>query len=106
MNAQRLEKLKEWETQKPDDAFLKFAIATEYVSGDDDKTAKKYFELLLEKYSDYLPTYYHLGKLYERLDDSENASRTYLKGIEIAKAQNDSKTIRELNEALMILKDE
>ena len=106
MNVDRLEKLLEWEAQKPDDAFLKFALAQEYISAGDDETAQKYLELLEEKFSNYLATYYQLGKLYERTEQSEKAKAIYAKGKEVAKATNDNKTLRELNEALTQLEDE
>jgi hypothetical protein len=105
MNA-RLEKLKEMEAQKPGDAFVKFAIAQEYVGMIDDAAALTYFTLLLEKSPNYLPLYYQLGKLYERKEDLKSAAYIYAKGIIIAKAANDLKTAGELNEALILLEDE
>ena len=105
MNA-RLEKLKEMEKQKPDDAFVKFAIAQEYVGMNDDTAALACFQLLLEKSPDYLPSYYQLGKLYERLEDLKSAANIYTKGMVVAKAAKDLKTAGELNEALILLEDE
>ena len=96
----------EWEAQKQDDAFLKFAIAQEYVSSDNDIEAKKYFELLTEKFPDYLATYYQLGKLYERTEEIKNAKTIYQKGKEVATTEQNLKTLGELNEALMLLEDE
>ena len=55
---------------------------------------------------DYLATYYQLGKLYERTEQAEKAKAIYAKGKEVAKATNDNKTLRELNEALTQLEDE
>ena len=105
MNA-RLDKLKEMERQKPDDAFLKFAIAQEYVGKHKYDKALAYFELLLETSPEYVPLYYQFGKLYELLDDLAAASDIYTKGIVVAKIANDLKTAGELNEALMLLEDE
>jgi predicted Zn-dependent protease len=100
MNPERLKKLLEWEAQKPDDAFLKFALSQEYISGGNDAEALKYLELLVDKFPDYLATYYQLGKLYERMGELEKAKAAYVKGKEVAIAVNDMKTGRELNEAL------
>lgn len=105
MNA-RLEKLKEMEMAKPDDAFIKFAIAQEYVGKHKYDKALAYFELLLETDPGYVPLYYQFGKLYELLDDFNAATDIYKKGIIIAKVANDLKTAGELNEALMLLTDE
>lgn len=88
------------ETQKPGDAFLNYAIAQEYVSMNEDGEAKKIFELLVENSPDYIATYYHLGKLHERNGEEEKAKSVYAMGIELAKKNNDTKNLRELNEAL------
>jgi Tfp pilus assembly protein PilF len=103
MNSLRLEKLKEMELQKPDDAFLKFALAQEYVNIGKDEEAKKYFDLLLEHFPAYVATYYHAGKLYERMNEPKKATHIYKSGIAIAKEANDMKNLGELNEALQLL---
>lgn len=100
MNQERLNKLLEWEAQKPEDAFLKFALSQEYVSGGNDAEAQRYLELLADKFPDYLATYYQLGKLYERVGETEKAVAAYTKGKQVAQAAGDNKTMRELNEAL------
>jgi Tfp pilus assembly protein PilF len=106
MNSFRLQKLKEMEAEKPDDAFLKYAIALEYVSAGADNEAKPYFELLLEKFPDYMATYLHLGALYERSGELKAAISVYKKGMEVAKQAGDSKALSELNEALQLAEDE
>jgi predicted Zn-dependent protease len=103
MNEERLKKLLEWEAQKPDDAFLKFALSQEYISSGNDTEALHYLTLLADKFADYLPTYYQLGKLYERLGETEKAIQAYTKGKQVAQAAGDNKTLRELNEALQYL---
>jgi tetratricopeptide (TPR) repeat protein len=106
MNEERLKKLMEWEAQKPEDAFLKFAIAQEYVSAENDAEALKYYKVLLASFPDYLASYYQLGKLYERSGDRENAVKAYEQGMQVAQAAKDFKTLNELNEALSLLQDE
>ena len=103
MNEERLKKLLEWEAQKPDDAFLKFALSQEYISSGNDTEALHYLTLLADKFANYLPTYYQLGKLYERLGETEKAIQAYTKGKQVAQAAGDNKTLRELNEALQYL---
>ena len=102
---QRLERLKEMEKQKPEEGFLKFAIAQEYINAGNDAEAQPYFEFLLNEQPGYVPTYYHAGKLYERLQNAEKAADTYRRGIIVAKTANDAKTAGELNEALSMLVD-
>jgi predicted Zn-dependent protease len=106
MNKERLEKLQQWEAEKPNDAFLKFALSQEYISGGQDAEALKYLLLLEEQFTDYLATYYQLAKLYERSGETDKAVAAYTKGMEVAKAANDTKTLRELNAALEQLQDE
>jgi tetratricopeptide (TPR) repeat protein len=106
MNAFRLQKLKEMEAEKPEDAFLKYAIAIEHVSAGDDEEAKPYFELLLKKFPDYVATYLQFGGLYEREGETGKAIAVYQKGIEVAKQAGDAKAAGELNEALQLAEDE
>jgi hypothetical protein len=44
-------------------------------------------------------TYYHLGKLLERIGDKEQAISTYETGMEQAKAANDNHSYNELQGA-------
>lgn len=106
MDEERLKKLLEWEAEKPDDAFLKFGIAQEYVSAGRDVEAMKYYTVLVKKFPDYLATYYQLGKLFERMDKAEAAKEVYMAGKEVAQAAGDAKTLRELDEAISQLEDE
>ena len=106
MNEERLKTLLKWEAEKPDDPFMKFAIAQEYVSDENDTEAKKYYELLIAEFPDYLATYYQYGMLCERQGDVEDAVMIYTKGAEVARRANDLKTLREIQEALLLLEDE
>lgn len=106
MNKERLEKLQQWESEKPTDAFLKFALSQEYISGGQDTEALKYLLILEQQFPDYLATYYQLAKLYERSGQTEKAVAAYQKGMAVAKTANDTKTLRELNAALEQLQDE
>ncbi len=94
------------EKAQPQEPFIKFAIAQEYVNSANDELAKTYFDLLLSNYPAYLPTYYQAGMLYERIHDFERAKEIYRRGMALAKTTGDMKTAGELNEALMLLEDE
>lgn len=99
----RIEQLLAFLKESPDDAFLNYALATEYVGlGDDDK-AEVIFRILLEKQPDYIATYYHLGKLMERKTEKEEAISIYEKGIEKAKKSGERHTLSELQSALLEL---
>lgn len=96
MNNNRLQKLLEFIKQEPDDPFLKYALATEYLKLNDKETALRYFEDLIYSRPDYIGTYYHLGKLYEALGRKTDAARTYKDGMQAAKNTGDNHAFAEL----------
>ena len=96
----RLTKLLELLNEMPQDVFLKYGVALEYVSRNDDETALQHFTEIKSFQPEYLATYYQLGKLYERNNQTENAIQTYNEGIVIAKNQKDMHTMSELQSAL------
>ncbi len=106
MNEKRIAQLLEMEKHQPNDAFLKFALAQEYVNVNNYPKATEYFELLVEKFPNYVPTYYQFGKLYERVNEITKCIYIYKVGIEKAKAAGDLKTATELTEALTLIEDE
>ena len=102
----RLEQLREMLQKEPLDPFLNYAIALEYAKAGDRATGISIIEAILQRDEDYLGAYYQLGKLYEESGQTEKAATVYTKGMEIAKKQKNSKTLGELNTALMLLDDE
>lgn len=99
MNSNRLELLKKYFEEEPDDPFTIYGLAIEYQKYDRTES-RKYFEILLRDHSDYLPTYYHVGHLYEQLEEEELAKKAYMDGIKIAEDQMNQMTLRELKNAL------
>ncbi len=102
----RLEKLLAMETLRADDPFVKFALAQEYAKAEDTTKATEYYELLLDKYAAYVPTYYHYGKLKEAQGFIAEAIDIYRKGIAAATAAKDTHAGNELKEALFLVDDE
>jgi tetratricopeptide (TPR) repeat protein len=96
----RLTTLLEMERDKPDDPFLKYALAMEYISQGKPEEAKVYFEQLVYLYPDYIATYYQYGKLEESAGNNTKATNLYLTGIVKSLAAKDSKTARELQQAI------
>ena len=95
----RIEKLLAFLVETPNDCFLNHALALEYVKQDTDKEALVYFEKNLEFDPNYIATYYHLGKLYERTNDPDSAVAIYAKGMERARAAGDNHSYSELQSA-------
>lgn len=87
----------------PGDSFSKFALALEFQKEGEFKNARILFEDILSSDPGYVGVYYHLGKLYEVLDRLNDAKKLYQKGINVAAEQNESRTEKELKEALQQL---
>ncbi len=102
----RIAKLKEYLKTSGADSFLQHALALEYVKIGNDGDAKKLFDEILKREPTYLGSYYHLGKLLERLGDVKNAIHVYQRGMEVAKEANDSHSYNELQAAYEDAEDE
>ena len=96
MQLNRLEKLLEFLQNEPEDEFLLYALATEYLRLNETDKALQYYENLVNNHPDYVGTYYHLGKLYEALNRKPEAIKTYDKGMEVAKKKRDNHAFSEL----------
>ena len=105
MNISRLEQLKAFLEEDPNDPFNYYGLALEYTKSNTD-SALTYFNILIEKFPEYVSTYYHLGKLYQDLEQFEKAESTFKKGIEIATQYGKPKDVSELKNALQQLNDE
>jgi tetratricopeptide (TPR) repeat protein len=101
----RLELLHQFLKEDPNDPFNLYALALEYLKSDTNRSYELFTELLTH-HSDYIPTYYHLGKLYQESGKKEEAVRTFETGIGKARQLKDHKALRELQSALQELRDE
>ncbi len=95
----RLEQLRQFLEQEPNDPFLQYAIATEYLKLGDLEQALAYYLKTIEVDENYVGTYYHLGKLYEKLTDAPSAEKTYKNGMEVARKANQQHAFSELQQA-------
>ncbi len=101
----RLEILRQFVAEEPQDAFNYYALATELLKTNK-MESKVVFEYLIQHHADYLPTYYHLGALYVELGENNAAEQTYFQGIELAKKLKNDKTLKELKGAYQMFLDE
>ena len=101
----RIEKLKEYMKTAQKDSFLQHALALEYIKVGNDEEARKLFNEILKREPTYIGSYYHLGKLLERIGDSTKALRVYKRGMEVATAANDHHSYTELQAAYEDLED-
>lgn len=95
----RIEKLKDFLKQDPADSFVQHALALEYVKRGDDAKAQRLFEDILTREPDYIGSYYHLAKLFERKGDAESAIKWYEMGMEQAKKAGEGHAYNELRSA-------
>jgi tetratricopeptide (TPR) repeat protein len=96
MELNRLNKLLEFIKNEPDDEFLKYALATEYLRLNETDKALSYYEDLVNNHPGYTGTYYHLGKLYEALNRKDDAIKTYENGMKVTKEKRDNHAFSEL----------
>jgi predicted Zn-dependent protease len=102
----RISRLKAFIDTYPADMFSRHALAMELLKLGQYHDALEAMNSLLAVDENHSGTYYHLGKLYEKLGDHENALKVYEKGIIIAGKVNAENDCRELKGALSQLKDE
>ena len=101
----RIDKLKEYMKTAQKDSFLQHALALEYIKAGNDTDAKKLFNEILKREPTYIGSYYHLGKLLERIGDPAKALRVYERGMEMAKIAGDHHSYSELQGAYEDLED-
>ena len=87
------------------DVFLNYALAMEFLGERNFKEAEAQFQKTLNFNTDYLPCFYQLGQVYEKLNQDVLAIEFYNKGIELASKQGNKKALGELKEALWLLQD-
>ncbi|MDQ3050374.1 MAG: hypothetical protein M3Q95_05775 [Bacteroidota bacterium] len=95
----RIAALLEFLKEDPADAETKYMLALEYIKSGNDSNALVWMNNLHQSHPDYLPNYYHYGKLLERTGASETAMMVYLEGMNKAKSKNDMHTHSELQGA-------
>ena len=98
-SSDRLKQLYQFLEERPEDEFLLFATAKEYEKLGNEEKAKEYYLKLTTDHANYVGTYYHLGKLYERDEDFDSATEIYEKGMEVAKVAGDKHAFGELRGA-------
>ena len=95
----RIERIKEFLSQQPNDNFLQHALALEYIKMGNDEEARKLFEQILSRDPSYIGSYYHLAKLHERNQQNDQAIAVYEKGMEEAKKAGENHAYGELRSA-------
>ena len=95
----KIDLLKSYLEETPDDPFLHFALAKEYENAGELKTAIEKYEYLICNHTDYVGTYYHAGKIYEKISNHGRAIECYDLGLKQAYKAGDRHSASELEEA-------
>ena len=101
----KINQLKEFLKATPNDSFLQHALALELVKMGNDEEGKLLFENILLNKPAYVGSYYHLGKLLERINENQAAITVYQTGMKEAKLVNDNHSYNELQAALEDLEE-
>ena len=92
----RIEKLLEFMKTSDKDSFLQHALALEYIKVGKDEQARQLFNEILLREPTYIGSYYHLGKLLERMNNEKKAILVYKRGMEVALELGDRHAYSEL----------
>lgn len=95
----RIAKIREYLEGSPKDNFLRHALALELIKSGDDIQARGIFETILTECPEYIGSYYHLGKLLERVGETQAAIDWYEKGMAAARQAKDNHAYNELQAA-------
>ncbi len=99
----RIEILKGFLQENPNDSFSRYALALEYVKLGQNDEALREFETVAKNDPDYVATYFQLGQLYQRLEKLHEAEKAFRTGITVATKAGDGHTRSELEGALEAL---
>ncbi|NUO03245.1 MAG: tetratricopeptide repeat protein [Saprospiraceae bacterium] len=101
MSTDRMRQLLTFLQQAPEDSFLTFAVAKEYEGLQQWEDALAWYLKITEKEPGFVGVYYHLGKLYQRLEQPEQAIAAYKTGMAAAQKAGDQHAYNELAGAKM-----
>jgi Flp pilus assembly protein TadD len=82
--------------EEPNDPFLRYGLAMEYVSAGDDEGAGRCFQELTTLAPDYVPAYLQNGQALMRLGRTEEARSVLKKGINVARKQGNDHAAGEM----------
>ncbi len=101
----RIAALQAFVAQRPDDPFPRYGLAVELAGAGDHGGAWAQFEVLLERFPDYVPAYLMAGGTLVALGRREQAAAVYQRGIEAAGRAGDGHARGELEAALAEITD-
>jgi tetratricopeptide (TPR) repeat protein len=101
--ATRREMLEEFVAADPNDSFSRYALALELEKEERADDAIAQLQEVMRRDENYVPTYYHLGRMLAKSGKDEEALAIYKRGIDAATKAGDQKTRNEIQEAIDML---
>lgn len=98
--SERIDAMRQFIEQFPDNPFPRYALAMELKSSGQLEAAAAALSDLAARAPDYVATYLQWGMILEDLGQVENARASYARGIEAAEAAGNAHALGELRAAL------
>ncbi len=92
----RKQQLQEMLAEEPNDSFLRYGLAMEFVSEGNDEEAVRCFHELLAMAPEYVPGYHQAGQALVRLGRPEQARVLFGRGIATARQQGNHHSAEEM----------
>jgi tetratricopeptide (TPR) repeat protein len=105
MNSSRLEALKKFLEEEPNDIFTRYAIALEYASMQNLPEAIAKLEEVIAFDPNYVPAYQQLGSYLRQAGRKDDALKILERGIQVAALVGDTHAQGEMQEAIDDLED-
>lgn len=96
----RIEKLRVFLEDDPDDEFTLYALAQEHAKIEEFDEAIAFYERCIAVKADYSAAYFHLGATFSRVGRTDDARQILTRGIDVAARQGDMKTRDEMQDQL------
>jgi Tfp pilus assembly protein PilF len=97
-NLDRLQLLRDFIKEEPENPFNFYALALELREKDHEE-ASELFDYVLVNHPDYLPVYFPSAHYFAELNALQKARETFEKGIHLAQSKNEEKALKELKNA-------
>ncbi len=94
--SERIESMKQFAQQFPDNPFPRYALALEYKNAGRHEEAVATFQSLAEHLPAYVPTYLQFGKLLDDLGRIDEARAVLTRGVEKAREARDQHALGEI----------
>jgi cytochrome c-type biogenesis protein CcmH/NrfG len=92
----RKEQILELLAEEPNDPFLRYGLAMEYVSEGNDDEAVRWLRELLRSSENYVPGHLQLGQALLRLGRLEEAKTAWERGVRVARVQGEQHAAEEM----------